>query len=74
MTRVYIRKQQTDRPIKMARYVEIEQSKEIQKNNAEVMKSFNKDNTKIVTKEYILNDVTAIEKKWNLRNVDPIKV
>ena len=28
----------------------------------------------MVTREYVLNDVNALEKKWNLRNVNPIRV
>ena len=74
MKRVYQRRKESDRPSKMVRAVEFEQSKEMEKSHADITKIFNKDDTKILTKEYVLNDVNAIEKKWNLRNVEPITV
>ena len=73
MKRVYTTKIQSERPVKMARIYQIEQSKDIVRSDKEVVR-FGKDDTKIVTKDYILNDVNALEKKWNMRNVEAITV
>ena len=72
MKRGYTSKQ-SERPVKMARIDQIEQSKDIMRSNKEVA-NFEKDNTKILIKNYILNDVNALEKKWNMRNVEAIQV
>ena len=56
MKRVYCRKEAADRPIKMSRLAQIEQPKEMDISKSGVDKIFNKDDTKIVTKEYVLND------------------
>ena len=64
-------------PSKMARIQEIEASNQVQLtnyDNQKVVKEFSEKDTKVVFKDYVLNDVKALEKKWSMRNVEPIKV
>ena len=74
MKRVYFQEELNGRARKMARIEEVQQENIVEKSQNEVSTKFTEDAAKIVVQDYILNDFNAIEKKWNLRNIEAIQV
>ena len=54
---------------KMARIEEVNSD-----NTENAVKHYNNESTSVVLQSYVLNDLKALEKKWNLRNGEPINV
>ena len=55
---------------KMARIEELDH----ETSNANAVKVYNNEFANVVLQSYVLNDLKALEKKWSLRNISPIKV
>ena len=60
--------------VKMARIEEVNTSIDLNDKSKGAVKEYSKEAGKVIMKEYILNDLKALEKKWKMRNVVPVKV